>query len=97
MITVGTALLTVTLIVPLAVPKFAASFGRNTTACGAVPALGARFGFAKTKLPAVEADPPVSVALASVCPYVITEASGGAKIDGAAGPTATFTDVVVGR
>ena len=93
----GSALFTDTLTVPLAVPKLAESFGRNTKACGAVPAFGATLGFAKAKLPAVEADPPMSVAFASVWPYVITEASGGARIVGAAGPTVTFTDVVVGR
>ena len=93
----GIALFTVTLTVPLAVPKLAASLGRNITACDAVPALGATLGFAKTKLPAVEAEPALSVDEASVWPYVMTEASGGAKIVGAAGPTVTLTDVVVGR
>ena len=93
----GNALLTVTLTVPLAGPKFAASFGTNTTDCAAVPALGATLGSAKEKLPAVEEEPPLSVEEANVCPYVITEASGGAKIVGAAGPTVTLTDVVVGR
>jgi len=58
--------LTVTLIVPLAVPKFAESFGRKTNACGAVPAFGATLGFAKAKLPAVEADPALSVEDANV-------------------------------
>ena len=73
------------------------SFGRNTTDWGAVPALGATLGSAKTKLPAVEAEPALSVEEASVWPYVMTEASGGARIVGAAGPTVTLTDVVVGR
>ena len=62
----GSALFTVTLTVPLAAPKFAESFGRKTNACGAVPALGATFGSPKTKLPAVEAEPPLRLEDASV-------------------------------
>jgi hypothetical protein len=65
---VGNTLFTVTLMVPLAVAKFAVSFGRKTNTCDAVPAFGATFGSAKAKLPAVEAEPPLSVEEANVCP-----------------------------
>jgi hypothetical protein len=77
-LTLGVALFTVTLTVPVTVLKSIVSVGVKVTLWPAVPAVGAMPGVVKVKLPATAAVPPLSVEDAKVCPKVIPFAVGQA-------------------